>query len=247
MTSLQAAIGAVNDLADAPLDAVKPRKPIPSGLVRRVAAAVAIVAVVVGSGCPSRGVGDGGYRRARASVRLAYDLWLKGTAWSWLPFALGIPLLPVYAWLGATGSLPRVAILVPVAVAAGAGLAIGNGLADAERDAASRASSRSRRRSARGWAWTAQVVILGAVGGRRPGASARFRGGCRPDRRGRPRARAGGCLRDRAGRRPGAWERGVGGRGRSGSRRSASSGCGLQWHNNSPAARPDRPTRSRRP
>ena len=30
----------------------------------------------------------------------------EGTAWSWLPFAVGIPILPVYGWLGATGSLP---------------------------------------------------------------------------------------------------------------------------------------------
>ena len=41
--------------------------------------------------------------RAILGVGLLYDLRLRGTALSWFPFAVGIPLLPVYAWLGATG------------------------------------------------------------------------------------------------------------------------------------------------
>ena len=60
-------------------------------------------------------------------VGVAYDLWAKGTPWSWLPFAVGIPLLPVYGWVGATGSPPGFfAVLVPMAVLAGAALAIAN-------------------------------------------------------------------------------------------------------------------------
>ena len=34
------------------------------------------------------------------AIGLAYDLRLKGTAWSWLPFAVGIPILPVYRLAG---------------------------------------------------------------------------------------------------------------------------------------------------
>jgi len=68
-------------------------------------------------------------------IGFAYDLWAKGTAFSWLPFALGIPILPVYGWLGAAGSLPDLfAVLVPVAAVAGAALAIANALIDLERD-----------------------------------------------------------------------------------------------------------------
>jgi 4-hydroxybenzoate polyprenyltransferase len=70
-------------------------------------------------------------------IGLGYDLRLKGTAWSWLPFAVGIPLLPVSGWLAARGELaPAFGILLPAAVAAGAALAIGNSLVDVERDRA---------------------------------------------------------------------------------------------------------------
>ena len=138
MTALQFGIGAVNDLVDVARDArSKPGKPIPSGLVDPgVARVVAAAAFAVGlllsalAGPPTLLIAV-----LVAGIGLAYDLVLKGTRWSWVGFAVGIPLLPVYAWLGATGSLPLAfAVLVPAAVASGAGLALANGLADAERD-----------------------------------------------------------------------------------------------------------------
>ena len=127
--------------------------------------AVAVVAIAAGIGLsiPS-GWWTGGDRARRARVDLAYDLWPKGTAWSWLPFAIGIPLLPVYAWYGGTGSLPPAfALLVPAAVAAGAALAIGNARADAERDVASGVESIATALGPRR-AWLTQVLILAAVG-----------------------------------------------------------------------------------
>ena len=167
MTFLQAAIGTWNDIADARADAVaKPAKPIPAGLVSiRAAAAFGAAATVVGIGL-SRESGWGTVAIALAGLGIGalYDLRLKGTAWSWLPFAAGIPLLPVYAWFGATGSLPPAfAILVPAAVAAGAALAIGNARADVERDAASGVASIATALGPRR-AWAAQVAILAAVG-----------------------------------------------------------------------------------
>jgi 4-hydroxybenzoate polyprenyltransferase len=167
MTSLQAGIGAVNDLRDAPADAAgKPAKPIPGGLVsRQVAAVVAVGAFAVGIGLsiPS-GWGTVAIALAGVGVGLAYDVWLKGTAWSWLPFAVGIPLLPVYAWYGGVGSLPAAfAILVPAAMGSGAALAIGNARADAERDAASGVESIATALGPRR-AWTIQLAILAAVG-----------------------------------------------------------------------------------
>jgi len=140
MFALQASIGAVNDLVDAPRDAGrKPGKPIPSGLVLRPAAeAVAVVAAVAGLLLT---VPSGASTVALAAIVLAigygYDLFAKGTAWSWLPFAIGIPLLPVYGWYGTTGELaPVFALLVPVAVVTGAALSIANTRADTERDTA---------------------------------------------------------------------------------------------------------------
>ena len=41
------------------------------------------------------------------AIGYGYDLRFKGTAWSWLPFAVGIPLLPVFGWVGATGGAAR--------------------------------------------------------------------------------------------------------------------------------------------
>jgi 4-hydroxybenzoate polyprenyltransferase len=140
MTLLQLGIGAVNDVVDAPTDAGhKPGKPIPSGLVAADAArAVAVALLLVGTVLAAT-VGPAlvALSLVVISIGLAYDLRLKGTAWSWLPFAVGIPILPVYGWVGATGALPAAfAVLVPAAVAAGAALAIGNSVVDVERDVA---------------------------------------------------------------------------------------------------------------
>lgn len=138
MLCLQFAIGAANDLADAPTDAlVKPQKPIPAGLISRDAAkavfaitaslglaltaSVSIAAFVVGVA----GLSDG----------LLYDFRLKGTPFGWVSFAAGVGLLPVYAWAGATGTLPAaVPWVVALAVAAGSALALANALSDLERD-----------------------------------------------------------------------------------------------------------------
>ncbi len=121
MTALQASIGSLNDLVDAPRDVGRtPAKPIPGGLVSRpLAWLVVATAAVVGV---ALSLPSGPLTTALALVVLgigyAYDLWFKGTAWSWVPFAVGIPLLPAYGWLGTTGDLPAAfAILLPAAVA----------------------------------------------------------------------------------------------------------------------------------
>lgn len=145
MLLLQASIGALNDVVDAPRDANrKPGKPIPGGLVSpRTASSVAVAAAAAGLAVSAAaGVAVLGVGVLVLGIGFAYDLRLKGTPWSWLPFAVGIPLLPVYAWLGATGTLPdRFAVLLPAAVLAGAALSIGNALVDVERDRAAGVTS----------------------------------------------------------------------------------------------------------
>jgi 4-hydroxybenzoate polyprenyltransferase len=146
MVALQAGIGATNDLVDAPRDAGrKPNKPIPAGVVSRQAAFVVAV-VSFASGVALAGVAGGLTGVALGlvviAIGLTYDLWLKGTAWSWLPFAIGIPVLPVFGWLGATGTLPvEFVVLIPAAVGAGAALAISNSLVDVDRDRGAGSSS----------------------------------------------------------------------------------------------------------
>ena len=166
MTALQASIGALNDLHDAPEDAGrKPGKPIPAGLVSvPVAGAVIVAAAAIGI---ALAIGVDGRIAVLAVVVLligyGYDLVAKGTAWSWLPFAVGIPILPVYGWLAARGALdPAFAILVPAAVAAGAALAIANSLVDVDRDrAAGRTSVAAELGTAR--AVRVEVALLVAV------------------------------------------------------------------------------------
>jgi 4-hydroxybenzoate polyprenyltransferase len=166
MTALQASIGALNDVIDAPRDAGrKPSKPIPAGLVsadlgRSVVVAAATVGLLlsVPSGPPVVALAG-----VVLAIGYAYDLRFRGTPWSWVPFAIGIPILPVFGWLGAAGSLPAAfLVLVPTGVLAGAGLAIANTRADFERDHAAGVRSVA---TALGLerAWAVHAVLLGIV------------------------------------------------------------------------------------
>ena len=124
MIALQASIGSLNDVVDAPRDAGrKPAQADPgrarldgAGAARSSSSTAAIGLLLA--------VPSGPATVALAVVVLAigygYDLAFKGTAWSWLPFAVGIPLLPVFGWLGTAGAcLPAFALLVPAAIVAG--------------------------------------------------------------------------------------------------------------------------------
>jgi 4-hydroxybenzoate polyprenyltransferase len=152
MVLLQMSIGIVNDLIDAPRDGGRtPPKPIPSGLVspasaRTAAAAAALagVGLAIPSGLPTVGLAV-----VVLGIGYAYDRFAKGTAWSWIPFAVG--------------SLPSFfAVLVPVAMLAGAALAIANALGDLERDTEAGVDSVARRLG-RARAWTYHAYLLWVV------------------------------------------------------------------------------------
>jgi 4-hydroxybenzoate polyprenyltransferase len=141
MLAIQVGIGAANDVADAAQDAVvKPAKPIAAGRVAPIEArAVAAAGLAVGL-LLAASISPGALALAAAgsATGLAYDVWLKGTPMAWLPFAVGIPLLLLFAWWGARQALPSALTLAAsLAVPAGAALAIANALPDAERDARS--------------------------------------------------------------------------------------------------------------
>ena len=168
MTLIQFAIGTTNDLADAARDAGRlPVKPIAAGLVRPRSAAVAAWTFGL-LGLALAGV-SGPLTLAIALAGLAcgliYNAALSRSALSWLPLSLALPLVPVFAWYGAVGSLPgAIALIVPIAMVAGAGLAIGNGLVDLDMDGA-----RGRRTTAvvlgRARAWTLHAAALVAAVG----------------------------------------------------------------------------------
>ena len=138
MLLLQAAIGALNDLHDRPADRLaRPDKPIPAGLVApRSALWLAGLAGPVGLALAAVSPFSLAIAVVGLADGLAYDLRLKGTALSWLPFALGLPLLLLFAASTAPCLPPSIASVLPLAVLAGASLALANALADRPRDAA---------------------------------------------------------------------------------------------------------------
>jgi 4-hydroxybenzoate polyprenyltransferase len=166
MFALQAAIGTANDLVDESRDrGRKAAKPLPAGLLSRRAAAVVLIAgVAVGLGLSAL---SGPVVLLIAvvglAIGLAYDVWFKGTVWSWLPWALGLPLLPVYAWLGAIDRLPAAfVVLIPAAVLAGAALALANLRADMERDRSAGGDTAATRLGA-DRAWLLNVALQASV------------------------------------------------------------------------------------
>lgn len=171
MVGLQVSIGALNDLVDVELDrGRKPGKPIPAGLVGRRAAAIVVAAGLAIGLSLSATAGWATLLVAVVGVAVgyAYDLRLKRTVWAWLPFAIGLPLLPVFSWVGATGGIPAAfGLLVPLAVVAGAALALLNGIVDVDRDRAAGVATPAvrlgRERARRLAAVLLGVVAVGAL------------------------------------------------------------------------------------
>ena len=139
MTLIQFAIGAANDVVDAPLERGRADKPVAAGIVSpRTATIVAVACAAAGLALAAP---SGAWVLALAvaglGIGLAYDLRLKRTPWAWLALAVAIPLLVVFAWYGATGTMdPALVVLVPTAGLAGGSLALGNALVDPEHDRA---------------------------------------------------------------------------------------------------------------
>lgn len=166
MLAIQLSIGAVNDLADADLDrGRKPGKPLPRGAVEPpVALGLAAGGLAVGLGLAAvSGAAVAAVAASGAGLGYLYDLRLSRTPWSWLPLALALPLLPIYAWLGATGGVPAsLWLLLPIAAVAGLGLALANGLADFDRDAAAGVATAALRLG-RTTAWRVHALAIATV------------------------------------------------------------------------------------
>ena len=185
------------------------------------------------------------------AIGYAYDLRFKGTAWSWLPFAVGIPLLPVYGWVGATGGVPAsFAVLVPAAVVAGAGLAVANARADESARPRERHRRRWRPDSAAVWSWRVDAVLLSVVVGAAivtllaggAGAVPLVGRGRRPRSSWRPDSSIG--RSDDAGRRERAWE--TPGDRRRGARRGVAGGRAARGLGEAPDRSAPLSSRSRR-
>ncbi len=121
----QLCVGWVNDLVDSDLDRASERtdKPLAAGQVgtREVALAAVAAGVVCVPLSLSLGTVPGVCHLIAVVAALGYDVGLKRTVWSWVPYAVGFGLLPVVVWLvSPAGELPPVWM-----VAAGACLGVG--------------------------------------------------------------------------------------------------------------------------
>ena len=133
----QLAIGAVNEIVDAELDAqTKPEKPIPAGLVTRRGAWVVTIAGVVAMTLASLtfsvpvflvcALGTG--------VGIAYSVWFKRTIWAWIPYLIALPLLPIWVWLALSDIDPGLFAVYPVGAAAVVAIQIAQSIPDVEAD-----------------------------------------------------------------------------------------------------------------
>ena len=177
---VNAGIGALNDYCDRELDAQsKPSKPLVQGLVRpRQTLVVAVATLATGLAAtrwlpwPAR-VSAVVYTAAG----VAYDLSLKSTRWSWAPFVVAFPLLPIWSWTAVRGWDRRLRWVYPVGAPLVLGIHLANTLPDLAADRRSgvqglahRLGPRWSRRVCWGGYLVAQALVLART--RRPTAPA---------------------------------------------------------------------------
>jgi len=141
-TAMQLSIATLNDYCDRHLDAVsKKDKPIVHGLVRPQEAllvgilfAVAMVLLLLPLNLWALLIS-----LLYLALGQGYNSGLKSTPLSGFVFALAIPLIPLYAFVGVGHIAPLVFWIVPVAALLGIALNLANSLPDIEKDAASNA------------------------------------------------------------------------------------------------------------
>lgn len=164
----QLAIGAVNEVVDAELDAVaRPAKPIPAGYVS-VRAALWLTGVSL-AGMIWFAAGFGAASLALCvlgtGAGLAYDLWAKRSFFSWLPYLVALPLLPIWVWVALVGFEARLLLLYPLGAFAVVGVHLSQALPDAGSDRAAGIRSLSsllgeRRAILACWAATLSAPVL---------------------------------------------------------------------------------------
>lgn len=159
----QLAIGWCNDYLDAPRDAGRTDKPIPSGAVGRRTVGAAALGSAVACVPLSLAVGwlPGVLHLVAVASGLAYDVRLKATVASVLPYLVSFGLLPLFVVLGAD---PHPPWWLPVAGALlGAGAHFANVLPDLEQDAATGIVGLPHRLGADRARWAAVLCLLAAT------------------------------------------------------------------------------------
>jgi 4-hydroxybenzoate polyprenyltransferase len=170
MLSSQLAIGWSNDYLDRETDAVhQPGKPIPSGLVDAswlpgLIAAACLVSLAAGlmlGGVPLLLLVIG------TASGLAYNLGIKDTRFSWLPYVIGLGVLPPFVWAALDSFRDEFLALYAVATPLAIAVHLANTLPDVEADVAAGRTGIAARLDRRasfgllGAALVASPVLLG--------------------------------------------------------------------------------------
>ncbi len=138
-TAMQISIAMINDYCDRRLDAAsKPDKPIPRGLVyprEALIAGLLMIVVMVVLLIPLNPLALL-VSLLYLALGQAYNLGLKSTPLSGIVFALALPLIPLYAFVGVGRVLPILFWMLPVGVLLGVALNLANSVTDLEEDAA---------------------------------------------------------------------------------------------------------------
>ena len=163
MLLYQFSIGITNDVVDADDDAVaKAWKALPRGIVSRRAAVLAAAGCAGTALLFTAGLDTGVWLIGLAgwACGMAYDLWLKRTRLSWLPYSIAFPLVPVWVYLATDAWRPLLWWVFPLGALLGLGLHLANQTPDVEAD---------RRAGVRGTAQTlgaarSRAMAVGLVG-----------------------------------------------------------------------------------
>jgi len=134
---IHASIGSMNDFCDIDLDTkTKPDKPIVRGDISpRGALLITALAAFAGSvltlsfSWPTLYVA-----LAVLTSGMAYNFWAKGTVWSWLPYGVFIPALPVWAFVAADEFTPIVLFSFPLGALISLALNVANTVPDLKGD-----------------------------------------------------------------------------------------------------------------
>jgi 4-hydroxybenzoate polyprenyltransferase len=133
----QIAIGAVNELVDVELDRVaKPDKPIPAGLVSEHGARIMAITGVSMMAVLSLTFGVDAFLLCAlgTGAGVVYSFWFKRTIWSWIPYLVALPLLPIWVWTALSEVDPGMFAIYPIGAAAVIAVQIAQSLPDVRAD-----------------------------------------------------------------------------------------------------------------
>lgn len=133
----QLAVGAVNELVDADLDRLsQPHKPIAAGLVTERGAMMVVVAGLAAMVLFSMRFSPQAFAFCALGngAGIAYSVWFKRTMWSWVPYVVAIPLIPIWVWTALDTAPVRLLAIYPIALPAMIALQIAQSVPDIDSD-----------------------------------------------------------------------------------------------------------------